>query len=728
MTKNKTKNKNKKKKSVSSAANWRRQNEKRKKKQQEKTKKPLFDLESKTKQKIIAVVFFAFSILNFFSLARLTGPAGQWLNNQLIFLFGWGNWFFSLLLLVIAYFLIKPHKYHLKTINYLAFVALVISYLSLIHLFFSQDVSQVIVKQGIGGGYLGFLFSQSIRYLLGDWGSGVVFLAVLSISFVIISELLRKEDQQGKEQNIWQKIKQKLSSQKNIPTIEQKENRLEGKNNFIVDHFTTHSKKYLTIQNNQRTMAKIELPLDLLNKNNFAPIAQGDIKKNKEIIQQTLANFGVIVDMRETQVGPTITQYTLKPAPGVRLSQIIGLNNNLSLSLAAHPVRIEAPIPGKALVGIEIPNQQISIVGLKELLESKAFKKRKSNFTFALGKDVAGQVWLSNLEKTPHLLIAGATGSGKTVMLNSVIVSLLYQNSPQDLRFILIDPKRVELVAYNDIPYLLTPVITNTKKAVNALHWAIEEMNRRFELFVLTKKREIIEFNRDQNKPKIIKEQEIPPVLPRIVIVIDELADLMITDPREIETCIIRLSQMARATGIHLILSTQRPSVNVITGLIKANITSRIAFAVASIVDSRTILDFSGAEKLIGRGDMLFVSPRLSSPVRMQAAYLSENEIKKITDYLKGKEQPKYQEINDYQELAKTNLNNLENDELLPDARRTVIQMKRASASLLQRRLRVGYARAARLLDLLEAEGSIGPSQGAKPRKVLIDQGGEEQS
>ena len=308
-----------------------------------------------------------------------------------------------------------------------------------------------------------------------------------------------------------------------------------------------------------------------------------------------------------------------------------------------------------------------------------------------------------------------------------MIVSLLYQNSPQDLRFILIDPKRVELVAYNDIPYLLTPVITDTKKAVNALHWAIEEMDRRFELFVLTKKRDIIEFNRDQNKPKIIKEQEIPPILPRIVIIIDELADLIITDPREIETCIIRLSQMARATGIHLILSTQRPSVNVITGLIKANITSRIAFAVASIVDSRTILDFSGAEKLIGHGDMLFVSPRLSSPVRIQATYLSENEIKKITDYLKDGQQPKYQEIDDYQKSTKTGLTNLENDELLPDARRTIIQMKRASASLLQRRLRVGYARAARLLDLLEAEGSIGPSQGAKPRKVLINQESEEE-
>lgn len=453
---------------------------------------------------------------------------------------------------------------------------------------------------------------------------------------------------------------------------------------------------------------RIDLPLDLLAANHSKPNS-GDIKANKLTIQKTLENFAIPVEMGEVKVGPTVTQYTLKPADGVKLAQITGLHNDLALALAAHPIRIEAPIPGQSLVGIEIPNQQVAVVRQREILESEEFKRRKTNLTIALGKDVAGNIWLADLGKMPHLLVAGATGSGKTVMLNSIIVNLLYQNSPDDLKFILIDPKRVELHLYNDLPHLLTPVITEVSKTINALKWALSEMERRFDVLAENRKRDIESYNREMGEK-----------MPYIIVIIDELADLMVTAPQEIETCIIRLAQMARATGIHLVLATQRPSVDIITGLIKANITARIAFSVASMTDSRTILDFSGAEKLLGRGDMLFISSELSKPKRLQGAYVSDQEIKKIVEYLRNIREPSYQEEILTKQYESEDMGDLARDELLPQAKEVVLQANRASASLLQRRLRVGYARAARLLDLLEQQGMIGPADGAKPREVLI--------
>ena len=414
--------------------------------------------------------------------------------------------------------------------------------------------------------------------------------------------------------------------------------------------------------------------------------------------------------MGEIKIGPTVTQYTLKPADGVKLSQITGLHNDLALALAAHPIRIEAPIPGQSLVGIEIPNQQVAIIRLRRILSDNAFKNRKSNLTIALGRDVAGNIWLADLGKMPHCLVAGSTGSGKTIFLNSVIISLIYQNSPDDLRFILVDPKRVELTLYNDLPHLLTPVITNVQKTINALKWAINEMDRRFDVMAEAKKRDIYAYNQANPENK----------LPFIVIMIDELADLMATAAQEVEACIVRLAQMARATGIHLIMATQRPSVDIITGLIKANITSRIAFSVASLVDSRTILDFSGAEKLLGRGDMLFISSELSKPKRIQGAFVSDEEVKGIVEYLRNIAEPNFQEdvTKSHQTERELEHGNLKEDEMLPEARDVVIQAGKASASFLQRRLRIGYARAARLLDLLENEGTIGPPDGAKPREV----------
>ena len=416
--------------------------------------------------------------------------------------------------------------------------------------------------------------------------------------------------------------------------------------------------------------------------------------------------------MGEVNVGPTVTQFTLKPAEGIKLAAIVGLHNDLALSLAAHPIRIEAPIPGRALVGIEVPNQKVAIVTLRELLETDAFKNRKDSLTLALGKDVAGQVRLSSVLKMPHLLIAGSTGSGKTVCINTVITTLLYQNSPETLRFILVDPKRVELSCYNDIPHLLTPVVTDVKKTLNVLRWAIGEMERRFDVLSKAGKRDLISYN-------AWSEEKVP----YIIIVIDELADIMATVGAEAESLIIRLAQMARAVGIHLILATQRPSVDVITGLIKANITSRIAFAVASQMDSRTILDTSGAERLVGRGDMLFVSADLSKPVRLQGAYLSDAEIERVVACLKESGEPSYQAAVTERVSAGDGtaggFGSDEEDDLLPEAREIILQAQKASASLLQRRLRIGYARAARILDLLEGEGFIGPGDGAKPRKVI---------
>jgi len=462
---------------------------------------------------------------------------------------------------------------------------------------------------------------------------------------------------------------------------------------------------------------KIEMPTNLLENHQSKPI-QSRIEEKKELIRKTLETFGIAVTMGDVNVGPTVTQFTLKPAEGVKLSQITTLLNDLSLALAAHPLRIEAPIPGMSLVGIEVPNESVAIVNLREIIESESFKKRKSNLTFALGKDVSGKPWTANLDPMPHLLIAGATNSGKSVMLNSLIVSLLYANSPDDLKFILIDPKRVEFTVYNDVPHLLTPVITETQKTVNALRWIVGEMDRRFQVLSNSGKRNIHAYH-----------QEVSDDMPYIVVVIDELADLMAVAAQEVEGAIIRLAQMARAVGIHLVVATQRPSVNVITGLIKANITARIAFSVASAIDSRTILDLSGAEKLLGKGDMLFVSSDLSKPKRIQGAYLSDQEIARVAEHLKEQGKPDY--ISDVTEkpnagtLVTTDgdFDEFGEDELLAEAKDLILRSGKASASFLQRRLRVGYARAARILDLLEERGIIGPGDGAKPREILISRG-----
>ncbi|MBI4433684.1 DNA translocase FtsK 4TM domain-containing protein [Candidatus Uhrbacteria bacterium] len=465
---------------------------------------------------------------------------------------------------------------------------------------------------------------------------------------------------------------------------------------------------------------RVEIPLTLLSNEIGKPMS-GDVRAAQEIIRRTLEQFRITVEMGDIRVGPTVTQYTLRPSEGVKLSRITALQNDLALALAAHPIRIEAPIPGKSLVGVEVPNQRVAVVRLREIFESEVFQKRSSNLTVALGKDVAGAVWTADISRMPHCLVAGSTGSGKSVMLNAIIVSLLMQNGPDDLRLLLVDPKRVEFPVYNGIPHLLTPVITDVKKTVQALKWALAEMDRRFELLAGAKKRDLGSYNATR--------RDDADRLPYLVIIIDELADLMAVAANEVEASIIRLAQMARAVGIHLIVATQRPSVDVITGLIKANITARIAFAVASSIDSRTILDQVGADRLLGRGDMLFTSAELSKPKRLQGAFVADQEIQRIVEHLREHSISVDQSdaLEDSPIVVFTEREDSgdddDHDELLPEAKEVLLQAGKGSASLLQRRLKVGYARAARILDILERQGFIGPADGAKPREVLGGRG-----
>lgn len=478
-------------------------------------------------------------------------------------------------------------------------------------------------------------------------------------------------------------------------------------------------------------------PISLLEKDRGKP-GVGDIKANANLIKRTLLNFGIVVEMDEISIGPSVTRYALKPAEGVKLSKILGLQNNLELALAAHPVRIEAPIPGKSLVGIEVPNTAKATIGLGSLISEEGYTNNDKPLLIALGRDISGHSNFANLAKMPHMLIAGATGSGKSVTIHAVINSLLYRNPPENLKFVMIDPKRVELTLYNSIPHLLTPVITEPKKAILALKWLAKEMERRYDILEKASVRDIDSYHKNVFIPamkKVKDDEEGPDAMPYIVVIIDELADLMQSYPRELEAAIVRLAQMSRAVGIHLILSTQRPSVNVITGLIKANIPARIALQVASQIDSRTILDAAGAEKLLGAGDMLFLGGEMGKPVRIQSAYITEAEVKDVTNYLREEYRDQLQdEINFSTENTSNTIFSAtlgddeaggDDDELYEEAREVVMQAGKASTSYLQRKLRVGYARAARLIDLLEERGVIGPGSGAKPREVIGATGNE---
>lgn len=686
--------------------------------------RPDFEISHDTRRDIFAIIIFLIALLSILSMFNLTGDVGRLIDIFWQMIFGLAWWIWPFALITIFFMIINKEKLEIKTGRWIGLFLFLLSLVGIFHIF-AENKSFNAVREGLGGGILGYLIGFPLENLASFWGALIILLALICISLLVffetsINSLL--DNFHLPEIHIFTNLKNKFKKDENyeddedvgfeqreIDESDYKEN--EGKESEEVDD----EQKEKT-QVPRKTYSHIDIPLSLLNAKSSKPTA-GDIKHNQQVIQNTLKHFRIDVDMADVSVGPTVTQYAFKPASGVKVAQITTLNNDLALALAAHPIRIEAPIPGKSLIGIEVPNEKIALVTLKEMLSGDKFSKRESNLMMALGKDVAGSIQFANLDKMPHLLVAGATNSGKTVCLNTIIVSLLFQNQPAELKFIMVDPKQVEMVQYNAIPHLLCPVITDVKKTVNALRWAVKEMEERFKILAKSGKRNISAYN--SAKPK--------EVMPYLIIVIDELADLMTTAGPEIEQAIVRLAQKSRAVGIHLVLATQRPSVNIITGLIKANITARVAFSVASSADSRTILDFSGAEKLLGRGDMLFITAELSKPKRIQGAFLSDDEIHRIVNYLKSQGEPDYlEEITESQTGSgfSGGNNNLfddeDGDEFLEEAQELVIKAGKASASYLQRRLRIGYSRAARILDLLEEKGIVGPAEGSKPREVLI--------
>lgn len=684
-----------------------------------------------TKKAVGIVFLFAIGLLGLLSIFQMAGHVGTWMNTMMGILFGQIKLVFPLLLLLLGYVFVRHDRYSAKGINTIGLIIVAMSLAAFWHIKIDPDQAWQVAMNGDGGGIAGFALAYPLHVTLGFLG-GLIILIAIFVSAVLVIFNTTLASIGGHVQNV-KKLGSKVASIGSWFHHEEEEEDDDDTEDEVVESAVSPlvlEKSTIVppgiheLSGEQSAIdeimepkirvikKKIQIPMDLLNTQKYLPQST-DVKISMSLIQRTFETFGIPVEMGEVNVGPTVTQFTFKPADGVKVASILSLHNDLALALAAHPIRIEAPIPGKSLVGIEVPNKKTALVTMNELLISEEFKKRSSNLNIALGKDVSGVPRFADILRMPHLLIAGSTGSGKTVCMNSIIVSLLYQNGSDELRFIMIDPKRVELPIYNDIPHLLTPVVTNVKKAVNSLKWAIGEMERRFEILSAQKKRDIATYNRDMAEP-----------LPYIIIIIDELADIMATCGQEVEGLIVRLAQMARAVGIHLILATQRPSTDVITGLIKANITSRIAFSVPSQIDSRTILDCPGAEKLVGRGDMLYISSESSRPTRIQGVYASDDEIRRITDFLREQGETQYEEevtekIN--HPASGSGYGDEDDDDLLPEAKDIVMRAHKASASLLQRRLRVGYARAARLLDLLEAQGIIGPSDGARPREILIN-------
>jgi DNA segregation ATPase FtsK/SpoIIIE, S-DNA-T family len=750
-----------------------------------------FEVKSSVMREIWAVIYFSVAAVTFLSIQGAFGIVGDLWVDGLKPILGWGHYMIPPMLLLISLMLFFARKVNFGLAKIVGTIMMLVSILSIIHLSVPIEDLHEVAKAGTYGGYVGFVTNFLLRTSLniGTVGAATIFLTTAMISILLtfevsiaeIARLLKPEikiekrpakkkdkkeedlpnlnntmpDQEieaggihlasdemlkaiyGNAENVKIKRATSLNGEKGEGAVVEAALETNGKPE-IKKTAVSGRGSGMNLKANAKTeendfdpekdytdeepdYSQWEFPsLDLLDGGVSKIKADDNVLKEKaEKIRSKLEQFGIAVEMRDVHVGPTVVQYTLKPHEGVKLSKITTLKNDLALALAAPSVRIEAPIPGKALVGIEVPTEERSIVHLREVLESEEFKKGNSALKFPLGRDVSGTPIIADLKGMPHLLIAGSTGSGKSVGMNTFLISLLYQNSPQDLRLILIDPKRVELRDYNGIPHLLTPVITDPEKASTSLRWCVAEMNRRYKLLADNKKRNITDLNEDP----LVEDK-----LTVIVVVIDELADLMMAAGKDVEASICRIAQMSRAVGIHLVIATQRPSVDVITGLIKANIPSRIAFAVSSSIDSRTILDATGAEDLLGKGDMLYLPSGMNKPIRIQGIYTSSSEIERVTNRVKLTYSPDYDEDIISTRSAGANVQGIpatkngNAEDALYEAAVTVIKENRkASASLLQRRLKVGYARAARILDLLEENGMIGPSNGAKPREIFID-------
>lgn len=699
-----------------------------------------------TLQSIIAILCFLATIL--FILAAIgengtAGKVGQALYYLFHALFGLGYYLIPLVLTMLGIAFLRNIEQRFSTMKIVFGLV-----------FFLPALGLIEIAEPSRGGSVGRVITSPLVMLLDVPATIIVMLTLMAISTLVIFDTHLRRD--------WLSLLGRLRLRKEMPNdvdnIEIKngtnpvagvepEMKTESKEEKKIESIGIFSKKKESESNDfdlKEMHAKhfareyVPPPLSLLESDKGKP-GVGDVKANANIIKRTLQNFGIDVEMDEITIGPTVARYALKPAEGVRLSKIVSLQDNLALALAAPTIRVEAPIPGKSLVGIEVPNSSKTLVGLGSLLGAQMFQESGKPLLVSIGKNVSGDAVFYDLAKMPHLLIAGTTGSGKSVTVHAILNSLLYRNSPDLLKFIMVDAKRVELTLYNKIPHLLTPVITEAKKTILALKWAAKEMDRRYDTLEKNSVRDISSYHKNILEPALKKTKDknedgnLPETMPYIVVVIDELADLMQAYPRELEACIVRLAQMSRAVGIHLILSTQRPSVNVITGLIKANIPTRIALKVGSQIDSRTILDKAGAEKLVGGGDMLFATQESPEPVRIQSPYISEGEVKKVVKYLSdsyadeipgvigGMTDPARDEVKNpiFDSSLMSDSGGAEDDELYEEAKEVVVQAGKASTSYIQRKLRVGYARAARLMDILEERGVIGPADGAKPREVI---------
>lgn len=711
------------------------------KKKTKDAKDPLLKPEVRTS--IWAILSFVAGV--FFILAGIdkAGVVGNKLYIVLSNLFGKGYFLFPSFFFIVFIALIKREDTDLALPRVIGAVVFLLAGLGLVELLFSNQ-----------GGMIGNMIASPLVSLFDFYATLAILIAVVLIAVVVIFEhRIRPETLAIWSAWFGKKDEEEVTGDQEayitpLPEPQPQENEGGEKKGFSISNFA-RKKETVEPETDTDTPALAVSasgreykapPISLLDTSTGKP-SVGDVKANANLIKRTLANFGINVEMDEISIGPTVTRYALKPAEGVRLSKIVGLQNNLELALAAHPVRIEAPIPGKALVGIEVPNTSKATVRLAELLSSSEYKQSDKPLLITLGKGISGKSFVSDLGKAPHMLIAGATGSGKSVTIHALLNSLLFRNSPDMLKFIMVDPKRVELTLYNGIPHLLTPVITEAKKAILSLKWAAKEMDRRYDILQDHSVRDIDSYHTtvlpklQKKYEKTQKKEDEAYIMPYIVIVIDELADLMTAYPRELESAIVRLAQMSRAVGIHLVLSTQRPSVNVITGLIKANVPSRIALQVSSQVDSRTILDGIGAEKLLGAGDMLYQSGEMSKPVRIQSAYISEKEVKGVTKYLKDQYEDLADEVDitdneEKREDVEAIFNSLaeeeDRDDLYDEAREIIVRAGKGSTSYLQRKLRIGYARAASIMDQLEDTGVVGPQEGSKAREVLVEQEGYE--
>lgn len=684
-------------------------------------------LHPETKNSIWAISFICAAVVLVLAWFSIAGPAGALIYQGLDALLGWGYLILpATLLFAAAVFLLSRQKRILAT-TLIGSTLLILSVLGLIELLSPTH-----------GGWLGLVFG-SLRAPFGNIAATTIDIFILIISVLVTANVPitatwpwnKDADASEAAEDAATLLVTGTEKDEGPAAAKEEKGRKEPPAEALA---VVHAKNGDELGKAAKRPTKapsftnyVPPPLSLLKSDTSKPTT-GDLLAHANIIKRTLDSFGIPVEMGEINVGPAVTRYTLKPAEGVKLSRITALNADLALALAAHPIRIEAPIPGKSLVGIEVPNKAAALVRLGSLMNYPEFQA-SGPLGFVLGRDVSGEPIFANIEKMPHLLVAGATGSGKSILVHSLITSLLYKNSPATLRLALIDPKRVELSMYDGIPHLIAPVITENKKALGVLKWAIQEMERRYEILQRAGSRDVKSYN-----AKSKAEDQ----LPFIMIGIDEMADLMSSFGREVEGAVVRLAQMARATGIHLLLATQRPSVEVITGLIKANIPARVALQVASQIDSRTILDGAGAEKLLGHGDLLFLSAELSKPKRIQGSYITEEELKSVVDFIKTNNKVETPEPSEDGEedvdkagpIAPAGFDHFINasgesdddeDDLFSEAVAVVAEAKKASASLLQRRLKVGYARAARLLDLMEAAGLIGPGDGAKPRDVNVE-------